>query len=129
MKKTNDEWKKILDHEVYRITRENGTEMPFSGKLLNNNETGMYQCSNCHVDLFSSETKYDSSCGWPTFYKPVDDSNIEYGEDQRFGMIRTSIICKNCKAHLGHVFPDGPRDKGGQRFCVNSLSLNFKKNG
>jgi len=124
--KSDKEWKEILDPEVYHVTREKGTEAPFSGKLLNNKETGMYVCSNCGAELFSSETKYNSECGWPSFYQPTKEENIKYDEDNSLGIRRTEITCKNCGAHLGHVFQDGPRDKTGKRYCVNSLSLKFE---
>ena len=125
--KTNEEWKEILDPDVYKVTREKGTEAPFSGKLLHNKEDGMYVCSNCGTELFSSETKFDSGSGWPSFYDVAHSDTVELHEDTSFGMTRTEAICSSCGAHLGHVFPDGPQDKTGQRYCINSLSLHFKK--
>ncbi|CAN5157657.1 peptide-methionine (R)-S-oxide reductase MsrB [soil metagenome] len=125
--KTNDEWKKELDPEVYHVTREKGTEAPGTGKLLHNKETGLYSCSNCGTELFSSETKFDSGSGWPSFYDVANSDAVELHEDSAYGMNRTEVTCRTCGAHLGHVFPDGPSDKTGQRYCINSLSLNFKK--
>jgi len=124
---TNDEWKKKLPPDVYYVTREKGTEPPFSGKLLLNKEHGMYVCSNCGADLFSSETKFDSGCGWPSFYDIASADAVNFHEDTSYGMVRTEVTCKKCAAHLGHVFPDGPEDKTGQRYCINSLSLHFRK--
>jgi len=128
MDKTNDQWKKELDPDVYRITREKGTEPAFSGRLLHNTESGIYTCANCDAELFQSNTKFDSGSGWPSFYKPTTEGSVEYHEDTALGMHRTEVICKNCGAHLGHVFPDGPQDKTGKRYCINSLSLKFQKN-
>lgn len=107
------------------VTQERGTEPPFSGKLLENKRTGHYLCLCCHTPLFFSETKYDSGCGWPSFYQPVNDTAIRYLDDNTHGMQRVEIRCGHCDAHLGHVFPDGPQP-GGARFCVNSVSLRFK---
>jgi len=107
------------------VTQERGTEPPFSGKLLENKRTGQYHCLCCNAPLFFSETKYDSGCGWPSFYEPVNDTAIRYLDDNSHGMQRVEIRCGNCDAHLGHVFPDGPQP-GGARFCVNSASLRFK---
>jgi len=107
------------------VTQERGTEPPFSGKLLENKRTGQYRCLCCHTPLFFSETKYDSGCGWPSFYQPVNDTAIRYLDDNAHGMQRVEIRCGHCDAHLGHVFPDGPQP-GGARFCVNSASLRFK---
>jgi len=128
MKKTNDQWKQVLDPEVCRVTREKGTESPFSGELLHNNKTGVYTCSNCNAELFLSNAKFDSGCGWPSFYQPTTANSVEYHKDISLGMSRTEITCKYCGAHLGHVFPDGPQDKTGKRYCVNSLSLQFTEN-
>lgn len=126
IKKSNEEWKKVLDPETYHVTREKGTEQPFSGKLLYNKDSGIYTCSNCGAKLFDSDAKYDSDCGWPSFYQPGNENNVEYHEDNSFGMRRTEVTCKICNAHLGHVFTDGPRDKTGKRYCINSLALKFE---
>lgn len=124
--KSNEEWKKILTPEVYKITRERGTEAPFSGKYYLNHEEGTYFCTNCESELFKSDSKYDSGCGWPSFFKPLAEDRVEYKEDLSHGMNRIEVLCSNCGAHLGHVFNDGP-EPTGQRYCINSLSLEFKK--
>lgn len=123
--KTDDEWKKKLSPEKYHVLREKGTEMPFTGKLLHSKENGMYTCSGCGAELFPSETKFDSGTGWPSFDSANMD-NFELKKDISHGMIRTEVICKKCKGHLGHLFDDGPT-KTGKRFCINSCSLDFKK--
>lgn len=125
--KTEDEWKKELDEETYRVTRQKGTEAPFTGKYYDHHEEGMYQCSNCGTDLFSSDAKFDSGSGWPSFDDPVAQENIELIEDTSHGMHRTEVVCKACGAHLGHVFNDGPQDTTGKRYCINSCSLDFKQ--
>lgn len=125
IKKTDKDWKKILTPEEYKITREKGTEMAFTGKYYKNNEAGMYLCKCCEAELFSSKTKYDSGSGWPSFYEPENKNNITEIKDFSHGMIRIEVVCKNCDAHLGHVFKDGP-EPTGLRYCINSESLNFK---
>jgi peptide-methionine (R)-S-oxide reductase len=127
IKKTNEEWKKELDANTYHITREAGTEAPFTGKYWDTTEDGKYMCSNCGQELFLSDTKYDAGCGWPSFYQAINNDTIESIRDISHGMIRTEVRCKRCGAHLGHVFDDGPKDKTGIRYCINSASLNFKK--
>lgn len=121
-----DEWKKKLTPEQYRILRMKGTEPPFTGALLHNKEKGMYVCGGCGAELFSSDTKYDSGSGWPSFWTPATEHNIERRPDNSHGMQRVEIVCKRCGGHLGHVFDDGPKPTG-LRYCVNSMSLNFKK--
>jgi peptide-methionine (R)-S-oxide reductase len=127
IKKSNEEWRRELTPEQYHITREGGTETPFTGKYHATKENGMYVCSNCGTPLFSSETKYDSGSGWPSFYKPVAEDNVVLREDRSAGMVRTEVVCKTCGAHLGHVFDDGPKESTGKRFCINSTSLDLKK--
>ncbi len=121
-----DELKKKLDPEAYRITQEKATERPFTGKYNEHFEVGTYVCIVCGATLFTSETKYDSGCGWPAFYDPVSKDSLKYQEDTSHGMRRIEIMCGNCDAHLGHVFPD-VKQSSGKWYCVNSGALNFKK--
>ena len=135
--KTEKEWEKELAPEQYRVMREKGTETPFSGKLLQNKETGMCPCAGCGNELFSSDTKFESGTGWPSFWAPAHEDSIEYREDTsggppspdgfgRASMVRTEVVCAKCGAHLGHVFDDGPKDKTGKRYCINSVCLGFE---
>ena len=125
--KTDEEWKKELTPEQYQVMREKGTEPPFSGKLLHEKRTGMFQCAACGNELFSSDTKFDSGTGWPSFTEPANREHIELKEDARYGMKRVEVICKRCGSHLGHVFDDGPQEGGGRRYCINSCTLAFKE--
>ena len=121
-----EEWKTILTPEQFEVCRNKGTERPFSGIYCDSKDKGMYICSWCGAELFSSDTKFDSGTGWPSFFKPADEENIEYVEDQSFGMKRVEVNCKNCGAHLGHVFDDGPHPTN-LRYCINSVSLDLDK--
>lgn len=127
IKKTDEEWRKQLTPEQYHVAREKGTERAFTGAYWNNHKDGVYRCVGCGAQLFSSDTKFDSGTGWPSFTQPLDDSNVEMEEDRTLGMRRIEVHCKKCGTHLGHVFPDGPREAGGQRFCINSCSLSFEE--
>ena len=126
VQKSDQEWRKKLTKEQYNILREKGTERAFTGRLLNNHETGMYICAGCGAELFSSDTKFESGTGWPSFWSPAERENVEEKSDRSLFMKRVEILCKQCGGHLGHVFEDGPHPTG-LRYCVNSLSLNFKK--
>lgn len=124
--KTETEWKEQLTPEQFRITRQKGTERAFTGQYYNTKDDGVYKCACCGTELFSSDTKYDSGSGWPSFWQPIDPENVKTEEDNSFFMRRTEVVCAVCDAHLGHVFDDGPAPTG-QRFCMNSASLNLEK--
>ena len=128
MNKTEEEWKKILSPEAYQVLRKKGTERAFTGKYNIHKEKVSFVCAGCGTLLFSSETKFDAGCGWPSFYEAIDKDKIKEVKDVSFGMVRIEILCSNCGGHLGHVFDDGPKPTG-LRYCVNSLSLDFKKEG
>ena len=116
-----------LAPELYRVARGGGTEAPFTGKYVDSHEHGMYACAVCGAELFSSDTKFESGTGWPSFTEPANLEHIELKDDTSLGMRRTEVLCKNCGAHLGHVFDDGPQETGGKRYCINSVCLDLQK--
>jgi peptide-methionine (R)-S-oxide reductase len=124
IEKTEEEWKGVLTPEQYRVLREAGTERAFTVEYWDLKDKGVYRCAGCGAELFDSNTKFDSGCGWPSFYESLDKDKVEEREDNGFGMRRVEVVCKRCGGHLGHVFPDGPRPTG-LRYCINSLSLKF----
>jgi peptide-methionine (R)-S-oxide reductase len=125
MKKSDSEWRSELSPEQYAVLREAGTERPGTGELLDEARAGLYTCGACNAELFQSGTKFDSGCGWPSFYESVRPEAVELLEDRSLGNVRTEVRCANCGSHLGHVFPDGFGTPTGDRYCMNSLSLNF----
>ena len=124
--KSEEEWKKQLSPEQYKVTRKHGTERAFTGEYHDSKDEGIYHCVCCGNELFNSETKYDSGTGWPSYAQPVNQKNIKMEIDKHFGMSRTEVMCHDCDAHLGHVFSDGPGPEG-QRYCINSASLKLEK--
>ena len=123
--KTDEEWRQELDPDRYHVLREKGTEPPFTGAYTHSKESGMYHCGACGVALFSSDSKFDSGTGWPSFTEPAVAANVELARDRSHFMVRTEVKCRNCGSHLGHVFDDGP-GPGGQRYCINSLALDLE---
>ena len=126
---TDDQWRGELSPEQFHVLREKGTERAFTGKYDKNKDAGEYRCAGCGELLFESDAKYDSGCGWPAFTAPAEHSAIDEHRDLTHGMVRTEVTCAKCAGHLGHVFPDGPRDAGGLRYCINSAALEFAPKG
>lgn len=124
--RTEAEWKKILTPEQFYVLRQKGTDRPFTGKYYRHKESGVYRCAGCHTDLFTSDMKFDSDCGWPSFDREIEGGKIKKVTDTSHGMVRTEIVCTQCGAHLGHLFNDGPT-LTGMRYCVNSTSIDFSK--
>ena len=126
LRKSEEEWRRQLSDQEYAVAREGGTERAFTGRYWNTKQPGTYRCVCCGEPLFEADTKYDSGSGWPSFTAPVSGAAVDTRDDTSHGMVRTEVTCRKCDAHLGHVFPDGPQEAGGLRYCINSCSLNLE---
>ena len=124
--RSDEAWRQKLTSEQYAVLRQGGTERPFTGKYVDCHDDGTYRCAGCGAELFRSDTKFESGSGWPSFTEPANRENVELVEDTGHGMVRTEVRCAHCGGHLGHVFPDGPRDRGGMRYCINSAALELE---
>jgi methionine-R-sulfoxide reductase len=127
VEKTDQEWREALTPERYYVLRQAGTEPAFTGEFWNHHEDGRYTCAGCGQELFDAAAKFDSRCGWPSFFEAMDPERVEMRDDYSFGMHRIEVVCRRCGGHLGHVFDDAPQTPTGQRFCINSASLEFRK--
>lgn len=124
--KTDAEWREELTPDQYEVLRQAGTEPAFTGRYWNAHEDGIYRCAGCGSELFASDTKFESGTGWPSFTEPAVAEAVETRDDSSYGMVRTEVVCRTCGGHLGHLFPDGPRDQGGMRYCINSAALQLE---
>ncbi len=124
--KTEAQWREELTPQQFDVLRQKATERPFTGAYLHNKEEGIYRCAGCGQMLFNSKTKFDSGSGWPSFWDVIEEGHVELVQDRSHGMVRTEVVCSQCGGHLGHVFEDGPRDKTGLRYCINSVALAFE---
>lgn len=125
IQRTDAEWRELLTEEQYIVLRKHGTERPFTGKYVHEKTPGVYRCAACGNELFDADTKFESGSGWPSFYDVIQEGNVELREDLSYGMRRVEVLCGACESHLGHVFEDGPRDKTGLRYCINSVALDL----
>ncbi|MEZ0325672.1 MAG: peptide-methionine (R)-S-oxide reductase MsrB [Fimbriimonas sp.] len=126
VQRSEEEWKGVLTPEQYHVLRQKGTERAFTGEYWNHKGKGVYRCAGCGAELFTSDAKFDSGCGWPSFYEALDPEKVEEHEDVSHGMRRVEVTCRNCGGHLGHIFPDAPQTPTGMRYCINSVSIKFE---